>query len=159
MNYAGLMSRMVGLRRIRNFYRPGSGVWLPGALLIVVLATGCASSGAAVSDERAEVIADVMERWIAEVEALKIVLERVTDEESSIRTVKDVRTRVKLLRSIRLAAAEWSEDDEAYAQAEFGDRLVEAAILLENQRVRLGIDGGIGNDIPELLAALPRLGE
>lgn len=156
MNYAGLMSRMVGLRRVRNFCGPGNGVWLPGALLIVALAAGCVSSGAPVSDERAEVLADVVERWIVEIEELKIVLEGVTNEASSIKAVRDVRTRVSLVRSIKLEAGEWSDDDEAYVQAEFGDRLGAVAILLDAERRRLGIDGRIGNDIPELLAALSR---
>ncbi len=159
VNYAGPMSRMPGLPRIRNFRGPGNGVWLPGALLFVALAAGCVSSSASVPDERAEVLADVVERWIAEVEALKIVLEGVTDEDSSIQTVKDVRTRVNLVRSINLEAGEWSDDDEAYVQAEFGDRLGKAAILLDAERRRLGIDGRIGNDIPDLLAAMSRFGE
>ena len=132
---------------------------MPGALLIVALAAGCVSSGAPVSDERAEVLADVVERWIVEIEELKIVLEGVTDEASSIKAVRDVRTRVRLVRSIKLEAGELSDDDEAYVQAEFGDRLGAATILLDAERRRLGIDGRIGNDIPELLAALSRFSE
>ena len=159
VNYAGLMSRMLGLRCVRNFCGPGNGVWLQGALLIVALAAGCVSSGAPVSDERAEVLADVVERWIVEIEELKIVLEGVTDEASSIKAVRDVRTRVSLVRSIKLEAGEWSDDDETYVQAEFGDRLGAATILLDAERRRLGIDGRIGNDIPELLAALSRFDE
>lgn len=150
---------MGGLRRIRDFCAPRNGTWLPAGLLVVALATGCVFPSATVSDERAGVLDDVVERWIVEIEELKTVLEGVTDGISSINAARDVRIRVNRVRSIILDAGEWSDDDEAYVEAEFGDRPGEVAFLLEVERRRLGIDGGIGNEIPELLVALPQFGE
>ncbi len=132
---------------------------MPAGLLIVALAAGCASSAPAVSDERAELLADVVERWILEVEDLRIVVEGVTDANSSIRSIRNVRSRVNAMRSIMLEAGERSDDDEAYVQAEFGDRLGEATILLDAERRRLGIDGTIGTEIPDMLAFYPRFGD
>lgn len=155
------MSHMGGIRRVRDYLRTRNlrnRVLLPGTLLIVVLATGCFSSPPAVSDERAQVLADVVERWILEVEDLRSVLEGVTDAKSSIGSVKDVRRRVHVLRSIMLEAGERSEDDEAYIQAMFGDRLGKVTILLDAERRRLGVDGTIGTDIPDMLVVYPRFG-
>ena len=131
---------------------------MPVGLLIVALAAGCFSSGPAVSDERAEVLADIVERWILEVEGLRSVLEGVTDAKSSIRSVRDVRSRVKSMRAIMLEAEERSADDEAYVQEKFGDRLGKVTILLDAERRRLGIDGRIGTEIPDMLAVYPRFG-
>ena len=124
-NYARQMSPTAGVRRVRDYFRSYNlriRVLLPTGLLIVALAAGCASSAPTVSDERAEVLADVVERWILEVEDLRIVLEGVTDANSSVRSIRDVRSRVNAMRSIMLEAGERSDDDEAYVQAEFGDR-------------------------------------
>lgn len=155
------MSRMGGIRRVRDYLRSRkllNRILLPGILLIVVLAAGCFSSPPAVSDERAQVLADVVERWILEVEDLRSVLEGVTDAKSSIGSVRDVRSRVHVLRSIMLEAGERSEDDEAYIQAMFGDRLGKVTILLDAERRRLGVDGTIGTEIPDMLVVYPRFG-
>ncbi len=132
---------------------------MPGGLLLAAVAVGCGGGGPSVSDERAEVLADVVERWIMEVEELKTVMEGVTDEASSIKAVRDVRARINVVRSIMLEAGERSDDDGAYVQAEFGDRLEKITVLLDAERKRLGLDGRIGTDIPDLLATLRRFGE
>ena len=132
---------------------------MPAGLLIVALAAGCVSSAPVVSDERAELLADVVGRWILEVEDLRIVLEGVTDANSSIRSIRDVRSRVNAMRSIMLEAGERSDEDEAYVAGKYGERIENAAISLEAERRRLSIDGRIGTEIPDMLAVLPRFGK
>lgn len=133
-------------------------VLMPIGLLVVALAAGCLSSDPTVSDERAAVLDDVVERWIAEVEGLRSVLEGVKDADSSIRSISDVRSRVNVLRSIILEAGERSDDDEAYVRAAHGKRLDRVTISLDAERRRLGIDGRIGTEIPDMLVVFPRFG-
>lgn len=133
-------------------------VLMPVSLLVVALASSCLPSGSAVSAERAEVLDDVVERWIAEVEGLRSVLEGVKDADSSIRSVSDVRSRVNLMRSIMLEAGERSDEDEAYVKTAHGKRLDRVTISLDAERRRLGIDGRIGTEIPDMLVVFPHFG-
>ena len=66
---------------------------------------------------------------------------------------------MSIVRSIVGEAGDRTDDDEASMQSKFGDRLVDLNISFDTERMRLAIDGSIGNDIPTLLATLPRIGE
>ncbi len=154
------MLRTGGIRCARAFAAFAinrSSLW--SGLLIIALTAGCLFSGSPVSEERASVLDDVVESWILEIEDLRTLLVGVRDERSSFRSLKEVRNRVSMVRSIVGEAGDRTDDDEAYMQSKFGDRLEELSISFDTERMRLSIDGSIGNDIPTLLASLPRMGE
>ena len=147
-SYADQMLRMGGIRYARAFAAFAiNRASLGSVLLIIALSAGCLFSRSPVSEERAIVLDEVVESWIMEIEDLRTLLVGVRDERSSFRSLKEVQNRVSMVRSIIGEAGDRTDEDDAYVQSKFGDRLEEPSISFDTERMRLSIDGSIGNDI------------
>jgi hypothetical protein len=93
--------------------------------------------------------------WIIRSELLDTLLGGVVDENSAIRTQQEVRSIVRGLGASVKALGALENDDTRYVEALYAEDLTAINTTIEDHRVRLSLDGGIGPLIPELLRTLP----
>ena len=133
--------------------------WLmTAAVMLTIMFAAIACGGSGVPDlqpERSAVLEEAADLWIIKSELLDTLLGGVVDENSAIRAQREVRSIIKELGATVKALGELEIDDTRYVGALYGEDLTVINTTIEDHRVRLSLDGGIGPLIPDLLRTLP----
>jgi hypothetical protein len=124
-------------------------------LTVAFTAIACGAAAPDLQPARAAALEDVADIWIIQSELLDTLLGDVVDENSAIRNQQEVRSIVRELGASVKALGDLTGDDTKYVESLYGEDLTITNTTIEDHRIRLSLDGGIGPLIPELLRTLP----